>query len=98
MVEVYKTNVNSLADSEVLLIELKNKFAFYRINFDLNDCDRILRAEGEVHILNEIPGLLNSMGFFCEVLEDLVFTDKSFTDINFSDKSFADPKLQLIIK
>lgn len=97
MVEVYKSNVNSLTDAETLLTELNNRFVFCRINFDLNDCDRILRAEGEDQILNEIPGYLNGMGFLCEVLDDLVFTDKNFPDKSFTEKIFTDPKLQLII-
>jgi len=40
-----------------------------KINFDLEDCDKILRVEGE-NILNEkITGLVTESGYQCEVLK-----------------------------
>jgi len=47
MVEVFKTNVNEISQAKYLLASLLQQFPDYIINFDLNDCDKILRLEGE---------------------------------------------------
>ena len=38
-------------------------------NFDLDDCDKILRIDSEENIVFETIGLLNSYSFYCEELE-----------------------------
>jgi hypothetical protein len=38
-------------------------------NFDLDDCDKILRIDSEENIVLKITGLLNIHQFFCEELE-----------------------------
>ena len=38
-------------------------------NFDLDDCDKILRIDCEQNIVLEITGLLNIHQFNCEELE-----------------------------
>ena len=49
MVEVFKTNVYEPCQSIMLVRILYNYFPDHRINFDLEDCDRILRVEGKRH-------------------------------------------------
>ena len=53
----------------MLLSVLSEEFPSFKINFDLSDCDRILRVEGEN--INALPIMLlvKSQGFNCEVLE-----------------------------
>ncbi|WP_419211300.1 hypothetical protein ACNR9Q_11145 [Maribacter sp. X9] len=41
-------------------------------NFDLEDCDHILRIESDFLKVSEVVELLNRMNFFCEELEDIV--------------------------
>jgi hypothetical protein len=38
-------------------------------NFDLDDCDKILRIDSEENIVLKITGLLNTHQFNCEELE-----------------------------
>ena len=69
MVEVYKTNVNRRRQAKKLTAHLTEHFPALKINFDLEDCDHILRIEGE-DILNEkITRLVTESGYRCEILE-----------------------------
>ena len=47
MVEVLKTNVQKKAQSKILLSVLSEAFPSFEINFDLSDCDKVLRVEGD---------------------------------------------------
>ena len=69
MVEVFKTNVQRRKQAKVLLEALSRKFPSFRINFDLEDCDRILRIEGENVCQEKVAELLSENGYKCEVLE-----------------------------
>jgi hypothetical protein len=69
MVEVFKTNVKARKHSTVLANELTKQFPEIKINFDLNDRDKILRVEGKYIIPDKIISLLNSNGYLCKVLD-----------------------------
>jgi len=69
MVEVFKTNVQEKKEAKELVNMLRQYFPGSRINFDLQDCDKILRVEGEVIKSGEIMDLLTAKGFYCSVLE-----------------------------
>lgn len=69
MVEVFKTNVQKKAQSKELLCVLSETFPSLKINFDLSDCDKVLRVEGENMEALRIMILLKEHGFKCEVLE-----------------------------
>jgi hypothetical protein len=69
MLEVFKTNVESKSQATVLTTALCQLFPTCRINFDLDDCDRILRLEGDSFCVITTISLLNEMGYWCEVLE-----------------------------
>lgn len=45
MVEVFKTNISSKRKAKIIRDRLEKAFPEYGINFDLEDCDRILRVE-----------------------------------------------------
>jgi len=47
MVEVFKTNVSNMRRAANTLDALHSKFHPYKANFDLEDCDRILRVESK---------------------------------------------------
>ncbi|CAN5128599.1 hypothetical protein BH09BAC6_BH09BAC6_10970 [soil metagenome] len=68
MVEVFKTNVQKANQAKKIITQLLQHFPDCRINFDLDDCDKILRVEGEDFINGTIMSLVNSHGFTCEVL------------------------------
>lgn len=69
MVEVFKTNVTQRKQAALLLSLLSRQFPLCRINFDLADCDKILRVEGKNVLPSEIIGLLQANGYQCQVLE-----------------------------
>jgi hypothetical protein len=69
MVEVFKTNVLKKAQSKMLLSILSDAFPACKINFDLSDCDKVLRVEGDPIDASPIMILVKEYGFTCEVLE-----------------------------
>jgi len=68
MVEVFKTNVQHRELAEQLASILRGQFDFSRINFDLEDCDKILRVEGTQVCVELIVEILSTFGLECEVL------------------------------
>ena len=69
MVEVFKTNVQKKAQSKMLLCILSKAFPSFKINFDLSDCDKVLRVEGGNMEALRIMVLVKEYGFYCEVLD-----------------------------
>jgi hypothetical protein len=69
MVEVFKTNVALQEQACKLLGLLLQRFPSSRINFDLEDCDKILRVEGHDFIIDDVMLLLRREGFACSVLD-----------------------------
>ena len=69
MVEVFKTNVQKKAQSKMLLCILSEAFPSFKINFDLSDCDKVLRVEGDNMEALRIIILVREHGFNCEVLD-----------------------------
>ena len=69
MVEVFKTNVQKKAQSKMLLCILSEAFPSFKINFDLSDCDKVLRVEGEIMEPLRIMILVKEYGFECEILD-----------------------------
>lgn len=69
VVEVFKTNVQKKEQSRRLLLLLSDHYPACRINFDLSDCDRVLRVEGETVTPEHIMVLLRGQGFHCEILD-----------------------------
>jgi len=68
MVEVFKTDVQVYKEAMLLSI-LSSTFPHCRINFDLEDCDKILRVEGTNICNDTIINLLNAHDCYCEVLD-----------------------------
>jgi hypothetical protein len=75
MIEVFKTNVTTTCQATALQDLIHLTFSGYRANFDLDDCDRILRikSSGEPVCVDKLIGLLNSLGYFAAVLTDEVY-------------------------
>jgi hypothetical protein len=72
MVEVFKTTVSDLTHSEALIKQIENEFIDCKANFDLEDCDNILRVEccsGLVQSSNVIE-FLEGLGYSAQVLPD----------------------------
>lgn len=68
MVEVFKTNIEDNQTAERVLSCLLGKFPGCRINFDLDDCDRILRVEAEQIEVSMVIESVCKLGFDCVTL------------------------------
>lgn len=68
MVTVFKTNVQCPAKAVFIVNGLLSEYPAFRINFDLEDCDRILRVEGKHIEINGIIASLQNHGYLCEEL------------------------------
>lgn len=70
MTEVYKTNVETRQQAGWIIKLLQYSFSEARINFDLQDCDRILRVEGiKPADAVEVISNMARFGFKCEILK-----------------------------
>ncbi len=74
MIEVFSTNVRDHGQAGLLISRIHQAFTGYKANFDLEDCDLILRVESpELPIDNAgLIRLLKTCGFQAEVLPDIV--------------------------
>ena len=71
MVEVFKTNVRHADHAKKLIDEIHAMFKNYRANFDLEDCDRILRvSSGTLVEASPLLELLQRHGFDGQILPD----------------------------
>lgn len=68
MVQIFKTNVTNKKEAELLSVILSKENPDYKINFDLDDCDNILRIENLVIANNSIIIYLKKLGYTCEPL------------------------------
>lgn len=70
MVEVFKTSVSDESAATELLKGLQCLLPLASINFDLQDCDRILRIEIKADTIQELVKThLNEKNVACETLE-----------------------------
>lgn len=69
MIEVFKTDVQKAGSSKMLIRQLLAHWPDCKINFDLEDCDKVLRVEGEGFCANRIIELLKINGHHCEILD-----------------------------
>lgn len=68
MVLVFKTNIDTLSKVKRISSKLNRLFPKSKWNFDLEDCDNILRFESDNDIVAEVMILMKLTGFECEVL------------------------------
>jgi hypothetical protein len=69
MVEVFRTNVQSKHVAQDIIANLLQHYPTAKINFDLEDCDKILRIESQCIVLENVIELLTTNGCTCEVLD-----------------------------
>ncbi len=72
MVEVFKTNVADRSQADLIRDRIHSNYPGILVNFDLDDCDNILRvkSQGEGIDLPIIINLLQGHGYWAEVLPD----------------------------
>ncbi|HWB28457.1 MAG TPA: hypothetical protein VG738_23455 [Chitinophagaceae bacterium] len=69
MVEVFKTNVQKQKQAKQLAAVLRQCFPGSKINFDLEDCDKVLRVEANNLLPNKVITVVIQNGFACNILE-----------------------------
>ncbi|MGH2647703.1 MAG: hypothetical protein ACRDE8_09060 [Ginsengibacter sp.] len=79
MVEVFKTNVEDRDEAARIIARIHKEFTDYTANFDLEDCDNILRVKSPDAPLQSqcIINLVCEMGFRAEILHDMIIPAKS---------------------
>ena len=72
MVEVFKTSVTNKGQADMLVGLIHKSFPNYQSNFDLHDCDNILRIKSITGSIEPsvVIDLLKALGFNAEVLPD----------------------------
>lgn len=70
MVEVFKTNIQDAQIANFIIGELEKHFPSATINFDLSDCDKILRIEYHENVIDNVLQLFGNLGHYCELLLD----------------------------
>lgn len=74
-VEVFKTNVADPERAKWLVDQIERHFSNCKVNFDLDDCDRILRVAFEGGDQSDLLiDLLTTVGCKAEVLQDTIKT------------------------
>ena len=72
IVEVFKTNVTNPDHADNLVDQIHHTWMNYRANFDLEDCDKILRVACRQGMIDAalLIRLLKEYGFHAQVLPD----------------------------
>ncbi len=70
MIYVFKTSVKLKKEVRQLKPHLDNLLNQAKWNFDLEDCDKILRIDSPTDILDIVIKLLQDKGFDCKELTD----------------------------
>ncbi|KRD10015.1 hypothetical protein ASE21_09840 [Flavobacterium sp. Root901] len=68
MIFVFKTNVDSISKVKKAAPKLNQLFPNSKWNFDLEDCDNILRFECNDDVIEKVIFLMKVIGFECEPL------------------------------
>jgi hypothetical protein len=72
MIEVFRTNIDNYSQALHLKDVIEDRLGI-TVNFDLDDCDRILRTQSEDPISpSAVIALVQENGFAAEVLPDEV--------------------------
>ena len=67
-IEVFKTNIKKKNDARQIIQKLNSLFPELKVNFDLDDCDKILRVEGGNISVDQITYFICQIGFQCNPL------------------------------
>lgn len=67
MIEIFCTNVSTQMQASSILERLQKEFPQYDMNFDLEDCDRILRVDGKEDVVNRQAIIELVKHFKCEI-------------------------------
>jgi hypothetical protein len=69
MIAIFKTNITDFNKADEIISMLSHHFPGCKINFDLQDCDNILRVKGDDIFVSQIIQLVSSTGSACALLD-----------------------------
>ncbi|MFD2941375.1 hypothetical protein ACFS3A_15130 [Flavobacterium notoginsengisoli] len=69
IVEIFKTNVQKESEKDYVIAVIQTQFPDYKINFDLEDCDKILRVEGIDIQCDNLMDYVHCLGYTCVRLD-----------------------------
>lgn len=69
MIYVLKTTVKYKKQVKIIAKEFDKITEIKKWNFDLEDCDKVLRVETNEKTLKIVCGILNSLNYICEELK-----------------------------
>jgi hypothetical protein len=67
-IESYKTNVTTKEDANFIVVLLQFIISDCVMNFELEDCNHILKIETNRDIKEMVYGVFNKQGFYCQKL------------------------------
>jgi hypothetical protein len=70
LIEVFKTTIEHHKDADRLRAQLVAVYPRLQINFDLDDCDRIMRVVGHDLPIREIITIAATLGYTISTLPD----------------------------
>jgi hypothetical protein len=68
-IEIFRTDVSDERQAQQLKEMLHLHFPSSRINFDLADCDKVLRIEGADFTIEKVLLLVSGRGVACTILD-----------------------------
>lgn len=68
-IEIFKTNVLDSRTANQIIKVLVKQFPSCRFNFDLDDCDHILRVETTEDNTKKIINTVEETGFLCQLID-----------------------------
>lgn len=68
-IEIFKTNVNNKSAASNALQNLSLVLPECEINFDLDDCDKVLRIAGQSIDVQIVLNCLSQQGYQCELIQ-----------------------------
>ena len=69
MVKIFGTDIVNPNDADDIIRKLANEYPDFRINFDLEDCDNILRVEAKDFRAADIIRCVISYGYKCTEID-----------------------------
>lgn len=67
-IESYKTDVKTKEDASFIVVLLQFVISDCLMNFEVENCDHILKIETNREIKEMVYGVFNKQGFYCQKL------------------------------
>lgn len=76
-VEIFRTQVQHTQQAKHICEILAQELEDTRVNFDLEDCDKVLRIESNSIDPRQIIQIMETLGFFCDLIPGSGFQENT---------------------